>query len=109
MATSWRRTCGREGHGGGPGLVVVFSPKPEMLEEGKGDHRQERMVVQAPPAAALEVVEAELLLHLLVHLLADPAALNEPGQALQRDVLRRVAQGVLALACGTALAQGQAA
>jgi hypothetical protein len=79
MATSCRRPCGREGEGGGPGLVVGFPPEPEVLEEGKGDHRHERMVVQAPPAAALEVVETEFLLHLLVHLLADPAALDQPG------------------------------
>lgn len=61
-------------------------------------------MVQASPAAALEVVEAELLLHLLVHLLADPAALDQRSQALQRGVLGRVAQVVLAPARGPALA-----
>ncbi len=71
MTTSCRRTCGREGAGGGPELVVVFFPKPEVLEEGERDHCHEGMVVEAPPAAALEVVEAEFLFHLLVSLLAD--------------------------------------
>ena len=95
---SRRRTCGKDGVGGGPGVLVVFFPKPQMLEKGKGDHRHERMMVQAPPAATLEVIEADLLLHLLVHLLADPAALDQRRQALQRDILRMVAQVVFALA-----------
>ena len=46
VATSCRRTCGREGEGGGPGLVVVFFPQPQVLEEGKGDQGQERVMVQ---------------------------------------------------------------
>lgn len=44
-----------------------------MLEKGKGELAEERVVVQPTPAPALEVVEAELVLHLLVHLLADPS------------------------------------
>jgi hypothetical protein len=32
-----------------------------MLEEGVGDHRHERMTVQALPGPSLEVIEAELL------------------------------------------------
>ena len=58
MATNWQRTYGRDGEGGGPGLVVVVPLKPEVLE-GKSDHRRERVMVQAPPASALEEVEAE--------------------------------------------------
>lgn len=65
-----------------------------MLEKGKGNHRHECMMVQAPPTATLEVIEADLLLHLLVHLLADPAALDQRRQALQRDILRMVAHPV---------------
>jgi hypothetical protein len=32
-----------------------------MLEEGIGDHRHERMTVQALPGPSLEVIEAEFL------------------------------------------------
>jgi hypothetical protein len=80
------RMAGRLGRGGGPAPAcwsVLFSPEPEMLEEGEGELAQERVVVQAAPAAALEVIEAELVLHLLVHLLADPAGLDRRGQDLE--------------------------
>jgi hypothetical protein len=32
----------------------------EVLQEGHGDHHHERVVVQAVPAAPVEVVEAEV-------------------------------------------------
>ena len=50
------------------------------LREGVGDHRHQRVSMQPGPRAALEVVEAELLLHLLMHLLADPARLDRSGE-----------------------------
>ena len=78
-------------------LVVVFSPKPQMLEKGKRDHRHQHVMVQAQPASALEVIKAELLFHLLVRLLTNPARLDQSRQALQRDVLSMVGQVVLAL------------
>ena len=80
------RTAGRLGCGGGPAPAcrsVLFPPEPQMLEEGEGELAQERVVVQAAPAAALEVIEAELFLHLLVHLLADPAGLDRRSQVLE--------------------------
>jgi hypothetical protein len=40
-------------------------------------------VVQTAPAPALKMVEAELVLHLLVHPLADPAGLDRRGQDLR--------------------------
>ena len=67
-----RRTAGRVGCGGGPARAgPLFSPpagllKPQVLQEGEGDHRHQCMAVQPDPGAALEVVEAELLLQLLV-------------------------------------------
>ena len=51
-----------------------------MLEEGVSNHRHERMAVQALPGAALEVVEAEFFLELLMRLLADPARLDRSHQ-----------------------------
>jgi hypothetical protein len=51
-------------------------PKPQVLQEGEGDHGHERVPVQAGPGAALEVVEPQFLLHLLMRLLAHPASLD---------------------------------
>ena len=78
-----RRTSGSVGRGGGPGSLPtprLFPPEPQMLEEGEGELAQERVVMQPAPAPALEMIEAELVLHLLVHLLADPARLDRRGQ-----------------------------
>ena len=78
-----RRIAGRLGLGGGPGsdgVGALFSPEPQVLEEGEGELAEEGMVVQATPAPALEVIQPELVLHLLVHLLADPAGLDQGGQ-----------------------------
>jgi hypothetical protein len=47
-----------------------------VLQEGKGDLRQHQMVVQADPASALIVAQAQLLLELLVRLLAHPPRLD---------------------------------
>jgi hypothetical protein len=82
-----------------------FCPSPQMLENGEGDHRHERAMVQASPAPVLEVVEPEFLLHLLVRLFAYPAALDQRRQVLQRDIVSVIARGALALAGHAALAQ----
>ncbi len=51
-----------------------------VLQEGIGDHRHERMAVKTLPGAALEVVEAEFLFHLLMRLFAFPQiSSNLPG------------------------------
>jgi hypothetical protein len=44
-----------------------------MLKEGIRDHCHECVPVKALPGSALEVVEAEFFLHLLVSLLTDPS------------------------------------
>ena len=78
-ATIRRRIAGRLGLGGGPGsdgVGALFSPEPQVLEEGHGELAQERVVVQAAPAPALEMVQAQLILELLVHPLAAPACLD---------------------------------
>src|SRR5262249_14718314 len=52
---AWR-TAGNVGRGGGP-LILFFPPccfKPAILEESVGDHRHERMTMQALPGSALE-------------------------------------------------------
>jgi hypothetical protein len=52
----------------------LFSPsrlvEPAGLEESVGDHRHERVSVQALPRAAFEVVETEFFFELLMSLLA---------------------------------------
>src|SRR3954453_14854055 len=102
-----RRIAGRLGWGGGPGsdgAPAFFSPEPQVLEEGEGKLAEEGVVVQATPGAPLEMVEAQLVLHLLVHLLADPASLAQGGQGLERGLGRGVGQVVLPLAGGGVLA-----
>lgn len=99
-----RRTSGRLGPGGGPGsggVGALFSPEPQMLEEGEGQLAQKQVVVQAAPAPALEMVQAQLVLELLVHLLADPARLDQGGQDLERRVGRMVRQGLSLRSMGT--------
>ena len=106
------RTAGRLGDGGGPGRPATFFPpsrllglgEAQMLEVGAGDARRQRVPVQPGPGAALEVVEAEFLLHLLVGLLAYPARLDRAGQGAPRRAGRQVREVVLALARGAPLA-----
>src|SRR3954468_2683555 len=102
-----RGTGGGRGWGGAAGsggVATLFPPEPQVLQEGEGEPAQERVVVQAAPGAALEVVEPQLLLELLVRLLAHPARLDQRRQLLQGRVRREVREVVLALARGPALA-----
>jgi hypothetical protein len=55
------------------------------LQVGVCDHRHERVAVQAMPGSALEVIEAEFFLELLVGLLADPSRLDRGGERLEAD------------------------
>ncbi len=61
-------------------------------------------MVQPDPGAALEVVEAQFLLQLLVALLAHPARLDCAGQGAPGRAGRQVREVVLALARGAPLA-----
>jgi hypothetical protein len=56
-----------------------------MLEKAQSDHGQDGVVAQSCPVPALQMIEAEFLLHLLVALLA--ARLDIGGQGGQRRVL----------------------
>jgi transposase len=70
--------AGRLGGGGGPASVLpgmLFPLKPPMLQEGKGELAQQRVVMQTAPAPALDVAQPQLVLELLVHLL--PGALRK--------------------------------
>ena len=71
---------------GGP-AEILFSPlgglQPLMLQEQIRDQRHQRMPVQTPPGAALEVIEPEFFLELLMRLFTHPARLDDRGQSLQ--------------------------
>src|SRR5262245_410322 len=58
---------------------------------GQQDHR--RVVVEPAPAPTLEVVQTQLLLHLLVTLLHTPPALPRPHRPNPRGPLRQVQIG----------------
>ena len=75
-----------------------------MLEEGVGDHRHQRVAMQALPRATLEVVEAEFLFELLMRLLAHPARLDGRGERFQIGVGREVHEIVFLFPRGAALA-----
>src|SRR3954470_1930997 len=70
-AAGWRAGSARVAGRARVGPRRFFPPETEVLEEGEGELAQERVVVQAAPAPALEMVQPQLLLELLVHLLAD--------------------------------------
>jgi len=59
---------------------IPFSPargnQATVLEEGVNNHGHQRIAMQTVPWAALEVVEVEFLLELLLSLLAAPARLD---------------------------------
>ena len=56
-----------------------------MLEEEEADHGHQRVIVEAAPRTALEVIEPELFFELLVDLLAGPASLDCAGDGLERS------------------------
>ena len=85
-------------------MVGVFPPEPQMLQKRKRQHRHQHVMVQTQPAAALKMVEAKFLLHLLVRLLACPTRFDGRRQTFQRDILGMVGQVVFAFATGASLA-----
>src|SRR5687767_15104981 len=95
---AWR-TAGKVGCGGGP--LTFFFPsccfEPTILEESVGDHRHERMAMQALPGSALEVIETEFFFQLLVSLLANPSGLDGAGQGEQVRLCRQVGEIVFLL------------
>src|SRR3954468_3586179 len=74
-------------------------------QEAVCQHHQADVVVEAPPRPSLEMIQAQLLLHLLIALLHRPAGLPQPDRPQPRRVRRQVAEGVLQLAVGLALDQ----
>ncbi len=56
-----------------------------MLPVSEGQAGHQRVAMQSGPGAALEVIEAEFLLELLVRLLAPSARLDRPDERPPRD------------------------
>ena len=106
MARTARRIAGSVGLGGP--WRILFSParlgEAAALQVGIGDHRHERVAVEAAPGPALEVIEAEFFLEVLVGLRADPSRLDRGAERLEVGVGRQVAKIVFALARGATLA-----
>lgn len=104
-ASVWRSPCegGRDRSPGrwqgwlrGP-VAGSFSPPARLqatvLEERKGDHRHQGVPVKARPGSALEVIEAEFLLHLLARLLAHPSGLDGGREDREIGVGQQVGEG----------------
>lgn len=84
-----------------------FPPRlsePSCLQEGIGDHCHERVAMQPGPRAALEMIEAEFFLELLMRLFADPAGLDGAGDVFDRGVGGKIGEIVFPLAVGAMLA-----
>ena len=101
-----RRTAGRLGDGGGPGIQARIFPRPRralpskatMLQVGEGHAGHQRVPVQASPGPALEVAQAQFLFELLVSLLADPACLDGGCQCAQIGLRREIGEIVFLFA-----------
>ena len=95
-----RLMLGKLGCGGGP-LAFLFSPlggsEALILQEQIRHQRHQRMPMQPPPRATLEVIEPEFFLELLVGLLAHPTRFDRGGQLFQRRIGRQVGQIILLL------------
>src|SRR5262249_59184624 len=77
---------------------VLLPSMPLQQQEAVGQHHQSRVVVEPAPGPPLEVVHAQLLLHLLIPLLHRPAALPQTHRLPHAGPGRQIAQGVLDLA-----------
>src|SRR5262245_59604138 len=91
--------AGNVGCGGGP-LILFFPPcrfEPAILQESVGDHRHERMTMEALPGSTLEVIETEFFLQLLVSLLANPSRLDGGRKRAQVSRRRQVGEIVFLL------------
>ena len=81
--------------------MILFFPfccfEPAILKESVGDHRHQRMAVQALPGPAFEVIETEFFFQLLVRLLANPSRLDGGRQGAQFGLRRQSGEIVFLL------------
>ena len=82
--------------------MILFSPprcfEAAVLQESEGEHRHERMAVEALPGSPFEVIEAKFLFQLLMGLLANPSCLDGGGQGAQIGRRRQIGEVVFLLA-----------
>src|SRR3954447_19381690 len=99
---------------GDPWRLTTFFPRQrrdlllaELLQhqEPIGEHHQARVVMKPTPRPALEMIQAQLFLHLLVALLHRPAALPEPDRLQPTRLDRQIREGELDLAVALLLDQ----
>lgn len=96
-----RRTSGKLGDGGGPGrrrdacrfFALSAQPQPPRLQKQQRRHGQQRMMAQSMPRSALEMVQTQLLFHLLMRLFARPSRLDRARQFHGKRVPVPVAGG----------------
>ena len=81
-----------------PPFFSTHRAQAVMLQEREGQHREQRMVMQAQPAAPFEVIEAEFFLQLLMGLLAHPPGLDRRCERTQRGAGGVIRQVILAFA-----------
>ena len=74
-----------------------------MLQECVGNHRQQGVPMKPLPGPALEVIESQFLLHLLMRLFANPSGFDDRRQSEQFRFGRQVGEIILRLAAGAAL------
>jgi hypothetical protein len=101
-----RRIAGKMGFGGP--LAILFSParlgETATLQVGIGDHCHQGVTMKAMPGAALEMIEAEFFLELLVRLFANPTRLDRGGERLEIDICGQVGEIVFSFARTAAFA-----
>ena len=79
-----------------PGVGRGGETAPLRHQEAIDGDAECRMVVEAAPAAAFEVAQAEFLFQFLIIALDNPSLLGQSGQVSQLDILRRIRQPVFA-------------
>src|SRR5262249_59324599 len=101
--------------GGARGLVPAFRPRrcrglllSESFQRQKAirQHHQTGVVMNPTPRPALEMIQAQFFLHLLVALLHRPPALPEPNRLDPAGPRRQGREGILGLTVGPFLDQG---
>ena len=78
-----------------------------ILQEGVCDHGHQGVAMEAAPGPALEVIEAQFFLEVLMGLFADPSRLDRAGEGLEVGVGRQVGKIVFALARSATFADEQ--
>ena len=81
--------------------MILFSPprcfETAVLQESEGEHRHERMAVEALPGSTLEVIEPKFFFQLLMSLLVNPPRFDGGRQGAQVSLCRQVGEIIFLL------------